>query len=141
MISVKDSLQHLHVALSTGAIAALCEKYSVDVLVLFGSAVDSEDPGDVDIAVAFEYGHKSNLLLFIDALSDLVPGDNLDIMSLADAGPVALARALTAPKVLYARTHRSFYDRQTFAINHYIDTQHLRDAQLRILARGASADQ
>lgn len=135
MISVSDSLLRLEEAISSGAVEELCHRYHAELLVLFGSALDSHTPGDIDIAVAFGPGHQQNILHFIDALADLIPGDNLDVMLLDAANPVALARALTNPRVLFARTPRAFYDRQTFAINHYIDTQHFRDAQLEALSR------
>jgi len=134
MISVADSLEHLEGATASGEIEKLCREFHVELLVLFGSALTKDDPGDIDLAVAFSPGYKSGLLEFVDALSDLVPGDHLDVMSLEGAGPVALARALTQPRVLFSATPRAFYDRQTFAINHYIDTQHFRDAQLEILS-------
>ncbi len=128
MITVTEQLRRLNTAAADGELGDLCGKYRVDLLVLFGSALDSAEPGDIDLAVAFESGAGHDLLGFMDALAELVPGDHLDLMDLAHAGPVAQHRALTKCRVLFARTAASFYERQIFAINHFIETQPLRDA-------------
>lgn len=133
MGSVLDALARLEQAESSGALEAVCRRNRVDLLVLFGSSLTSTTPGDVDVAVAFEHGFGTNLLQFIDELADLVPGDHLDVMPLDSAGPVAGQRALTQCRVLFATTPRAFFDRQTFFINHYIDTQPMRDALLESL--------
>lgn len=134
MITTVDALCRLEQAKSSGVLDELCRRNHVDLLVLFGSALTNPDPGDLDIAVAFEHGFSAGLLQFIDGLADLVPGDHLDVMPLDSAGPVAGHRALTNGRVLFATSPRAFYDRQSFFINHYIDTQHMRDALLEQLA-------
>lgn len=134
MITTVDALDRLEQAISSGALEKVCRRHHVDLLVLFGSALTSPDPGDLDIAVAFESGFSEGLLLFVDDLADLVPGGHLDVMPLDSAGPVAGHRALTHGRVLFATSSRAFYDRQSFFINHYIDTQHMRDALLEQLA-------
>lgn len=78
-------------------------------------------------------GEPGDFLLFLDGLAALVPGDHLDVMDLAAAGPVAMRRALVDCRVLYATTPAAFFERQVFAINHYIETQPLRDALLESL--------
>lgn len=133
MITATESLERLEDVLDSGELSEVCRKHHVDLLVLFGSSLNQPDPGDIDLGVAFKPDAKHFFLEFVDELAGLVPGDHLDVMSLDSAGPVAMQRALVAPRVLYAATPRAFYDRQTFAINHYIDTQHLRDALLRSL--------
>lgn len=136
MATVSDALARLGQAEASGALETLCRRRRVDLLVLFGSALTSQAPGDVDLAVAFEPGFSRNLLDFADELADLVPGDHLDIMPLDSAGPVAGQRALTRGRVLFATSPRAFFDRQTFFINHYIDTQPMRDALLESLRAG-----
>lgn len=130
MVGVSEALRQLDSAVASGVLATLCQEQRVDLLVLFGSAVSSPDPGDIDLAVAFVPGEPHDLLGFLDALARMVPGDHLDVMDLGAAGPVAMRRALTECRVLYATTPGAFFERQIFAINHYIETQRLRDALL-----------
>lgn len=66
--------------------------------------------------------------------AELVPGDHLDLMNLADAGPVAYHRALTHCRVLYSASSAAFAEREIFAITHYLETQPLRDLLLERLA-------
>ncbi|GAA2182866.1 hypothetical protein GCM10009785_23940 [Brooklawnia cerclae] len=108
MITVAEQLDALDGSAASGALARLCRRHRVDVLVLFGSAVDSQTPGDIDLAVAFEHGAVSDLLGFVDALATLVPGNHVDVMDLDRAGPVAQHRALTRCRVLYMRTPAAF---------------------------------
>lgn len=133
MITVADSLSRLEDAGSSGELDELCRRHGVDLLVLFGSALDKPTPRDIDVAVAFGAGRSGGLLAFIDDLADMVPGDHLDVMALDSAGPVAAHRALVPGRVLYATSPRAFFDRQSFAINHYIETKPLRDALLESL--------
>lgn len=134
MITVTDQLANLNAVAAEGALERLCHSFGVDLLVMFGSAVDSSDPGDIDIAVAFSHSSARDLIGFIDALNELVPGNHLDVMDLDSAGPVASQRALTRCKVLFAKTPKDFFERQIFAINYYIETKPLREAILKSLA-------
>ena len=134
MISVAEQLATLEAAVASRVLDQLCRDHRVELLVQFGSSVRAEDPGDIDLAVAFEHDSEADLLVFMDALADLLPGDHLDVMDLDHAGPVARHRALTDCRVIFARIPAAFFERQIFAINHYIETQPLRDALLRILA-------
>lgn len=133
MASTREAMERIQSAANSGALSALCREHRVDLLVLFGSAVHSPNPGDIDLAVAFMPGESHDYLLFLNALADMVPGDHLDVMDLAAAGPVAMRRALIDCRVLYATTPAAFFERQIFAVNHYIETQPLRDALLESL--------
>lgn len=130
MVGVLEALSHLDSAVGSGVLPTLCQEQRIDLLVLFGSAVNSTDPCDIDLAVAFIPGEPHDFLRFLDALAGIVPGDHVDVMDLDAAGPVARRRALTDCRVLYATTPAAFFERQIFAINHYIETQPLRDALL-----------
>ncbi|MGB3954144.1 MAG: hypothetical protein WBL05_02475 [Brooklawnia sp.] len=134
MITVHGQLAALNAAVESGALESLCRERSVDLLVLFGSALEAIAPGDIDLGVAFTHGSDGDLLTFLDALAQVVPGDHFDVMDLDRAGPVARHRALTRCRVLFASTPAAFYERQIFAINHYIETRPLREALVRKLS-------
>lgn len=135
MITVSDALDRLRGAVRSGTLAQVCRNRRVDLLVMFGSALNRSDPGDIDLAVAFEPGGRSDLLGLIDDLAEIIPGDHLDVMNLDRASPVALHRALSSPEVLYSTSRSAFSERQIYAIVNYIDTAHLRDDLLESLAR------
>lgn len=132
--SVLESLDILNNAVADGSLERLCDRYGLDLVVLFGSAVDSDDPGDIDLALAFGKDSGKDFLATLTDLQALVPGDHLDVMNLDVAEPVARYEAMTHGQPLFARTGADFWERQIFAINHYIETQPLRDALLRSLA-------
>lgn len=54
MRSPGKALQRLRIAVDDDRLAALCREHRVELAVLFGSALTSEEPGDVDLAVGFE---------------------------------------------------------------------------------------
>lgn len=139
MSSVTEALERLDAARGSGALAELCRRHEVELLVLFGSAASTSPsaraPRDVDLAVAFRHGAERRLLDVIEDLAALIGGDQLDVMDLATAGPVAMQRALTRGVVLYAETPQAFTERQIFALNHYIETAPLRRAALESLRR------
>jgi hypothetical protein len=45
------ALQRLRIAVDDDRLAALCREHRVEPAVLFGSALTSEEPGDVDVAI------------------------------------------------------------------------------------------
>lgn len=139
MGTVARSLRRLRAARDSGELAALCRRHGLELLVLFGSAASrvptSREPGDIDLAIASRHGGSADLLAVVEDLAGLTGGDDLDVMDLALAGPVAMHRALTAGEVLYEENPRVFAERQIFAINHYIETAPLRRAVLESLTR------
>lgn len=138
MGTVRRTLERLEAAVESGALAELCRNHSVELLVLFGSAASSQGSAsarDVDLALAFRPGEEGDLLGVIDALGTLAGSDALDVMDLDSAGPVAMHRALTGGRALYAESPQALTERQIFAINHYIETAPLRRAVLESLTR------
>lgn len=139
MGTVAQSLDRLLAARNSGELAALCERQELELLVLFGSAASREEtsrePADIDLAIASRGGGSVDLLAVIDDLAQLVGGDHLDVMDLAMADPVAMHRAMTGGEVLYEGEPHAFAEKQIFAINHYIDTAHMRRAVLESLTR------
>ena len=139
MGSAARTLRRLRAAKDSGALAELCRRRSIELAVLFGSSVARADPGreprDVDLALSFRRGGAGDLLAAIDDLAELVGGDDLDVMDLASAGPVAMHRVFTSGELLYQADPHLFAERQIFAINHYIETAPLRRSVLESLTR------
>lgn len=139
MGTVTRMLSRLRAARRSGEVAEVCRRHAVHLMVLFGSAVavrgDGEEPGDLDLAVAFRPGTQGDLLALVDELAELLDGDQIDVMDLASAGPVAAHRALTRGELVYEAEPHLFAERQIFAVNHYIETAPLRTALLESLTR------
>lgn len=135
-ITVADALARLGAAQESGALAEMCRRFGVEILVLFGSAAQEEathPPGDIDIAVGFDHGAPRDVLGVIDALSALVPGDHVDIMDLDRAGPVAQKAAMFGSRVLYAVNASVVTEREIKAFMMYEDTRWLRALQTEAL--------
>jgi len=122
-------------AVDDGRVRSMCERLGLDLLVLFGSALTTDDPGDVDLAVGYGPGVDHDLLAFLDAVHDLAPGDFVDVLDLDRAGPVARVQALIRGRVLYERSPGTFTRREMFALGEYAETSHMREALLRELTR------
>ena len=135
MGDVPETLRRLRADRDNGRLGELCARVGVDLLVLFGSARrDPERAGDIDVAYSFVHGLVGDDLAVVNALGE-VYGDDLDIMPLDRAGPVAAYAALGGGEVLVQRTLDKFADRQMAAFGDYVDTQRFRDLQLEMMRR------
>lgn len=129
-----QDLVRLRAAAADGRLEAICRKHGVELLVLFGSAVTDEDPGDVDLAVAWSRGHDRDLLGVVVSFMETI-GDSVDVMDLDRAGPVARQRALSRGELLVELTAHAFARRQMHAIREFIETAPFRRLDLELLAR------
>lgn len=121
---------------ASGVLAQLCADLGIDLLVLFGSALD--DPataGDVDLAYSFATGRPGDDLAVVVALGERYGFDNLDCMPLERADPVASLAALWRGEVLVERAADKFAESRIRAFGLFRDTQHLRDLALEMMSR------
>lgn len=129
MPTVEESFRRLDAAVASGELARLCEEHGLEVVVLFGSALTSAEPGDIDLAVGFSPGARRDLLGVVNALADLVPGDHLDIMDLDRADPVAQRAATDHMRVLFEADPTVAAERAIKAFMLFEDTRWLRRLQ------------
>lgn len=145
-VPIRAALEALRTAAADGRLAALADRFDLEIVTLFGSARDaapptnrddptpeSREPGDIDVAVGFVPGAPRDVLGVVNALADLVPGDHLDVMDLDRAGPVAAKAALFGGRVLYARHPSVVTEREIKAFMEYEDTRWLRALQTEVL--------
>ncbi|HEY1094212.1 MAG TPA: nucleotidyltransferase domain-containing protein [Glycomyces sp.] len=120
-----------------GRLQSLCEEYGVDLLVGFGSAVhETGRPAhDLDLAFRFRRDHRGDFLGFIDALTQAIGTDAIDIMNLDQAAPVAREQALAYGEALFERRKGDFTRAQMAAINARMDTEWVRELQRRQLTQ------
>jgi predicted nucleotidyltransferase len=116
------------------AIDSLCERFAIQLLTLFGSAVDPTvtSPGDLDIAVQGA-SDDVDVLGLTDALVALTHCDSVDVTVLNRARPVVRAKALCGIG-LYEHTSGALARAQMAALGEWRDTAWLRRLDLERLA-------
>lgn len=132
----RAALQRLVAAAEDGRLDAVCERHRVRVLTVFGSTVrGAPEPRDLDVAVRFEPTVKGDLLALLDDLAVLTGSDDLDVLVLDRAGPVARERALVGCLPLYESEPMAYASAQTAAMGERMDSDWLRAQDLQTLRR------
>jgi predicted nucleotidyltransferase len=130
------ALGRLRAAADDGRLDALCERHGVRVLTVFGSTGRGEPrPRDLDVAVGYERGRRADLLALLDDLVELAGTEDVDLLVLDDAGPVARERALVGCVPLYESAAGEYALAQMAAMTERMETDWLRRLDLDLLAR------
>jgi len=126
-------LNSLEQAAASGVLAALCRRHGLALMVVFGSALDPQkEPADLDLAVRFSTSDRDQLALLED-LYRLTGSEDIDLMILNDAAPVARERALVGGRPLHQSVAGEFANAQIAAIMERLDTDHFRRLQLELM--------
>lgn len=131
----RTALARLRAAAADGTLTSVATRHDVQLLVVFGSAVDgSAAPQDLDLAV----GHRGELdvLALAEDLYALIGYEGLDLMDLRRAGTVARGESLGHGRLLWESADGLFAEAQMIALATMWDTRWLRDLELAQLARG-----
>lgn len=133
-----EALARLQSMVATGGLGSLCVRHGVDLLVVHGSVLDDEplQPAqDLDLAFRCTRESTSNVVALTNDLLDAAAFDDVDLMDLRRADPVARARAL-APRseILYEAAPGLFTTAQTAAITMEMETRRLRRLDLALMA-------
>jgi predicted nucleotidyltransferase len=132
----RTALSRLQAAAADGRLAALCERHALRVVTVFGSVLGLDgDPADLDVAVGFEPGRRGDVLAVLDELSRITGSDEVDLLVLDDAGPVARERALVGCLALYESEPSAYAHAQVAAMGERMDTDWLRALDLETLRR------
>lgn len=83
----------------------------------------------------FEPGACGDVLAVLDELAGLTGSDDVDLLVLDDAGPVARERALVGSIALFESRPGAYAEAQMAAICERMDTDWLRRLDLELLAR------
>jgi len=120
---------------SSGELDALCQRWGIAVLSVFGSTTRSEgEPADLDNTVSFVPGADPDLLGLINELIDATDVEALDLMDLRRAGYVARERGLVWAVGLFEAVAGDFARAQTAAATSRMDTDWLRRLDLELMA-------
>ena len=113
-------------------LAKLCELHGIALIVVFGSVLDMEEnPADLDLAVRFTAPGRDQLALLED-LYRITGSEDIDLMVLNDAAPVARERALVGGRPLH-QSPSEFANAQIAAIMERLDTDGFRRLQLELM--------
>ncbi|MDO5629174.1 MAG: hypothetical protein Q4G43_12720 [Mobilicoccus sp.] len=135
MTRVVQAVARLRSVVDDGTLADLCRRHRIDLLVLHGSARrDPSTAGDVDLAYLPEHGTAPDHLDVVNDLIELI-GEEVDVMPLHRAEPVAAHAALGEGEPLVELTPHRYALAQMRAFGEYRDTQGLRDLPLSLLGR------
>lgn len=134
--SVRDEHARLREVAAQGALAELCVRHDLDLFVVFGSVLDpGSDPRDLDVAVRFGVGGDGHeTLRILDDLYRLTGSEQIDLMVLNRAGPLARERALTTGEPLFQRHPGGFANAQIAAIMERLDTDQFRAMELELMS-------
>lgn len=151
----RTALDALRAAAGDGRLDELCRRHEVRILTVFGSTAreslglaasggcggaggsagsPAPPPRDLDVAVRFEPGHRRDLLALLDELIRLTGSDDIDLLVLDDAGPVARERALVGCVALYESESGAYANAQMAAMCERMDTDWLRRLDLQAMA-------
>jgi len=110
-------------------IAAVCQKYEVKILLLFGSEVDGRTHKESDVDVAF-LGKKlsfEELAQFNTELQKVFGREKIDTVSLLPLNPLILKRIFDNHQVLYLKDRFLYHTLSSYAIKSYLETKFLRE--------------
>lgn len=137
-LSAYDALQRLEALAADGELGALCERHGIELLVVHGSAVDSESlrpARDLDLAFQRRRGSDADVVGLANDLLRAVRFGDIDLMDLNRAGPVPRARALAARSLpLYEAEPGLFATAQMAALTIEMETRGLRRLDLELMA-------
>jgi predicted nucleotidyltransferase len=131
----REGLERLRAAAKSGELRALCQRWHVDLLTVFGSAGRGEsDPRDLDIGVLTERGADFGLFEFVTDVIELVGLEQVDVAHLNAAGPLLRERALIGSIILHESEPGMWARASTAAVMERLDTEWLRRLSLELLA-------
>lgn len=132
------ALQRLEAMAVDEELGALCERHGIELLVVHGSVVDSaplRPARDLDLAFQRRHGSETDVIALTNDLLRAVRFDDIDLMDLNRAGPVARARALAPQSLpLYEAGPGAFATAQMAALTTEMETRRLRRLDLELLA-------
>lgn len=117
-------------------IEKIAEKYSLKLILLFGSRAAGNNyvGSDFDIAYLSEkelnLEEESHLIL---ALTPIFNSENIDLVNLKNSQPLLLYAITQNPQILYQKNPFVFYELRAYAFHLYIETQPLFSLQKELL--------
>jgi hypothetical protein len=135
MDAAHEALERLREAAEDGRLDELCQRHGIRLLGAFGTATDPDwHARDLDVAVGFEHGAGGDVVAVINDLVELTGYQDVDVLDLRRAGPVAQTSGLVGGEPLYESEAGAFAEAQARAVEARMDTEWLRRQRLEFLA-------
>lgn len=124
-------------------LAPLCANPDVEVMILFGSAVEGATHPESDLDVAIQGRHPLDVVAITDQVIRLLRTDRVDVVDLRRVSPLLMMEVARRGKLLYERKPGDYAAFCSLAHRRYVDTAKLRKAlqdsiQRFMRARGAA---
>lgn len=118
-------------------IAKIAKKYSLEMVLLFGSQVNGKARSDSDLDVAVldykpeTYQRFGNLF---NSFSRIFSGFNLDLRLIKNSEPVLLFSVFNNGQLIYGDT-QNYFNYKAFAYKNYVDSKPLFELKQRLLEK------
>jgi predicted nucleotidyltransferase len=114
-------------------LASLFEDESLQLVLLFGSAVTGGMHKASDIDLAFLYDRRVDVVSLTNRVLRLLHRDAVDVVDLRSANPLLRFSVAQKGKPLYEKSPGIFNEFCSLAFRMYVDSKKLRDGQARII--------
>lgn len=130
-----EAARRLRDAAADGRLDALAETYDLALIVLFGSASRGRpDAHDLDVAIGSRGRAGLDMITVLCALMELADSDQIDLLDLDRASPVARQHALVPGDPLYEYQPGEFARQQMRASGQRLGTEWMRRLDLALMS-------
>lgn len=129
-----QALTDLRAAAQDGRLDRLCSTADLDLVVVFGSALDDADARDLDVAVLPHDPSTFDVVSCTTAFIDLLHLDAVDVTDLSRAGVLVRSRALGDGEPLFEASAGVFAREQMRAVPLAMESGWLTELELDLLA-------
>ena len=133
----RTALERLRAAAADGRLGEVCRRHDLELLVVFGSAIDPDEPAPHDLDLAYRARRDAEISVprLLADLVELAGSEDLDLLDLARASTVARDQALRAGEPLFEGRPGAFAGAQAAAMTLRMDSAWLRQLSLETMAR------
>jgi uncharacterized protein len=111
----------------------LFEDESLQLVLLFGSALTRNTHKGSDIDLAFLYDKPVDVVTLTNRVIRLLHRDTVDVVDLRSANPLLRFSVAQKGNPLYEKSHGVFNEFCSLAFRMYVDSKKLRDGQVRVI--------
>jgi hypothetical protein len=133
----RTALERLRATAADGRLGEVCRRHDLELLVVFGSAIDPDEPAPHDLDLAYRARRDAEISVprLLADLVQLAGSEDLDLLDLARASTVARDQALRAGEPLFEGRPGAFAGAQAAAMTLRMDSAWLRQLSLETMAR------
>jgi len=117
-------------------LAKIAQKYSLELILLFGSRIEKKLHQESDYDVAYLSSRHLDLMEEAQLIVDLAPifkSENIDLVNLKRANPLLLYAITKNCQVIYEKKPLTFASLRAYAFKKYVETKPLYEAKFKRL--------